>query len=245
MNALLILKAQLLNLLRRLRQKPICRTIASPLCRRLEDKKTAELAFQLNWAKEFSRNRDLVERYWRKYRYLNELEQLCEFTPHTRVLDVGCGISTVLHYVKGERVGVDPLGDIYNRIYRYPPGIIVIGAPGERLPLPDASFDVAFCSNVLDHVDQPAGVISEIRRVLRPAAVLLLTVEVFPQVMLRDPAHPHCFTTQDVHEFLATGWDRLLEGESPWIGLRNFVSGDRDPQSRREMVLILRKNTPA
>jgi 2-polyprenyl-6-hydroxyphenyl methylase/3-demethylubiquinone-9 3-methyltransferase len=39
---------------------------------------------------------------------------------------------------------------------------------GEHLPYPDASFDVVFCCDVLEHVQDLPKVISEISRVLKP-----------------------------------------------------------------------------
>jgi SAM-dependent methyltransferase len=44
------------------------------------------------------------------------------------------------------------------------------------LPFPDASFDFTFCIEVLEHVPNPWGTLTEIRRVLRPGGVLILSV---------------------------------------------------------------------
>lgn len=42
-----------------------------------------------------------------------------------------------------------------------------------RIPYDDASFDVAFADNVMEHLENPAEVLSEILRVLKPGGVLL------------------------------------------------------------------------
>jgi SAM-dependent methyltransferase len=49
-----------------------------------------------------------------------------------------------------------------------------------RLPLPDAAFDAAVCAEVLEHVDDDAGALAELARVLRPGGVLLVTVPANP-----------------------------------------------------------------
>ena len=42
-----------------------------------------------------------------------------------------------------------------------------------RLPYSDCSFDVVFADNVMEHLDEPAVVLAEISRVLRPGGKLL------------------------------------------------------------------------
>jgi ubiquinone/menaquinone biosynthesis C-methylase UbiE len=43
------------------------------------------------------------------------------------------------------------------------------------IPVDDGSFDVVLCTEVLEHVPEPARVVAELGRVLRPGGVLLLT----------------------------------------------------------------------
>jgi 2-polyprenyl-6-hydroxyphenyl methylase/3-demethylubiquinone-9 3-methyltransferase len=47
-----------------------------------------------------------------------------------------------------------------------------IGA-GEKLPVPDASFDVVYCCDVLEHVSDLDGVIAETARALKPGGLYL------------------------------------------------------------------------
>lgn len=49
----------------------------------------------------------------------------------------------------------------------------VIEAPGEAIPLPDASFDVAVSTLVLCTVSDPVQTLAELRRVLKPGGKLL------------------------------------------------------------------------
>ena len=50
-------------------------------------------------------------------------------------------------------------------------------ASAEQIPLPDAACDAAFAFNSLDHVDDLAQTIREIKRVVRPGGLFLLIVE--------------------------------------------------------------------
>jgi SAM-dependent methyltransferase len=49
-------------------------------------------------------------------------------------------------------------------------------APLDALPIADASFDAALCTQVLEHVENPRAVLGELHRVLRSGGGLWLTV---------------------------------------------------------------------
>jgi len=59
-----------------------------------------------------------------------------------------------------------------------------------RLELPDQSFDVVFCSHVLEHIPDDQAAMRELRRVLRPGGWALLQTPVDPgrAVSDEDPA---------------------------------------------------------
>jgi 2-polyprenyl-6-hydroxyphenyl methylase/3-demethylubiquinone-9 3-methyltransferase len=48
-----------------------------------------------------------------------------------------------------------------------------LAGAGERLPFADASYDVVLCCDVLEHLENPATVIAEMSRVLKPAGYFL------------------------------------------------------------------------
>lgn len=208
---------------------------------RFSDKSVVELVFQAKWAKEFQNNKLKVLEYWKEYRYLDEIIAACDIVDNTRILDVGCGISTVLHYLPGERYGVDPLADEYKKLYNYSEEMNIRKAYGEALPFPDEHFDVVFCSNVLDHVTDPQRTVAEIHRVLRRRGYFVLTVELFVEEKAeRDPAHPHSLTESKVYTLLEGKFKKVFERESPWIGLRGFVRSEGKIYGR-ELIAVLRK----
>lgn len=111
-----------------------------------------------------------------------------------RVLDLGCG----------ER----PYADLFGAAH----GIgIDRGTTGARpdivadacqLPLAGGCIDIVFCSQVLEHVTDPAALLAECTRVLRPGGALVLSAPFW------WPLHeePH-----DYHRFTRHGLRRLLQ----------------------------------
>lgn len=205
------------------------------------DKYTTEIAFQAGWAGKFEANRHKVLEYWEKYRDLGGIKKICKMNDQTKVLDVGCGISSVLHFLEGERYGIDPLAEEYKKLYRYPEGLDIRQAGGESIPFPDGYFDVVFCSNVLDHTTDPQKTIHEIQRVLKQNGHFVLSVEIFEEKSKRDPAHPHSLIRQDLSDLLAGRFKTVLEKESPWIGLANYVKGSRKSHNQELIMVCERK----
>lgn len=83
-----------------------------------------------------------------------------------RLLDVGCGSLPYASLFAGhvsEYVGLDFVDN---------PRAQLRGS-AEALPVEDASFDVVLCTQVLEHADDPARVVSELRRVTRPGGRVL------------------------------------------------------------------------
>jgi len=88
------------------------------------------------------------------------------------VLDVGCGRMPYRRFVRAERyTGLD-----YDTPARRADGLADVLYDGGRFPFPDAEFDGALCTQVLEHVFTPEQFLGEIHRVLRPGGALVLTV---------------------------------------------------------------------
>jgi len=205
-----------------------------------------ELRFQKSWATLYKRNFDKVPEYWRKYRFLDEIEEIVRFRDSV-VLDVGCGISTFLNHIEAkEKYGVDPLAKKYKMLFKYSDDVKIEEGTGEDLPFPEESFDVVICSNVLDHTVNPSKTIDEIHRVLKPEGKLVLTLEIFGcKRTKRNRAHPHAITLAKL-ELLLRNFKVMFHKESPWIGYRAYIESNQNDTRRRitgnsEHILVCAK----
>jgi SAM-dependent methyltransferase len=98
------------------------------------------------------------------------------------VLDWGCGYGQMTHLLRERNVEAtafdwDPVaspdGEIV-RLDRYPGVEAHRSSDPVRLPFADASFDCVLSCGVLEHVQDPAGSLAELRRVLRPGGRLMV-----------------------------------------------------------------------
>ena len=104
---------------------------------------------------------------------------LAEVRRGERVLDLGCGAGrfvAALRDAGADPVGVELADAALERARRNVEGadLRALGADG-AIPLEDASVDLVWCSEVLEHVPDTAALLSEARRVLRTGGRLLLT----------------------------------------------------------------------
>jgi acetyltransferase-like isoleucine patch superfamily enzyme/SAM-dependent methyltransferase len=122
--------------------------------------------------------------------------------PDDVVLDVGCGMGGMATFSaqRGARlILVDTneanLGQARARLAAYP-GLRLETHVGDahRLPLASGVADKIICTEVLEHVEDPAAVMAELYRVGRPGAQYLITVPGTAQEMLQKRlAHPSYF----------------------------------------------------
>ncbi|NKB87449.1 MAG: methyltransferase domain-containing protein [Acidobacteria bacterium] len=111
-------------------------------------------------------------------RRLRIIRQMIGSAKGSRVLEVGCGGDVLQLFPEAERVGVDPSGAMLEKAARKLADESVVLIQGElrTAELPSASFDVVICTEVLEHVVDPAEVIADIREVVKPGGLVVITI---------------------------------------------------------------------
>jgi SAM-dependent methyltransferase len=116
-----------------------------------------------------------------------------------RLLDVGCGAKPYEPFFTGaigEYVGVDvanPAAELEGTV--------------EDIPVPDESFELVLCTQTLEHVDDPARAVRELRRVVAPGGRVLVSthgVQVY---------HPN---PEDYWRWTHAGLRRLFREHASW-----------------------------
>jgi 2-polyprenyl-3-methyl-5-hydroxy-6-metoxy-1,4-benzoquinol methylase len=104
---------------------------------------------------------------------------LAHVPPRARVLDVGCAeghFTAALAQAGREAVGIDVAREPLRRARARWPELDLRLAPSEGTwPLADVSFDAVWAGEVIEHVADTAGWLSEVRRVLRSGGALVLS----------------------------------------------------------------------
>jgi glycosyltransferase involved in cell wall biosynthesis/SAM-dependent methyltransferase len=103
-----------------------------------------------------------------------------EFSRNQRVLDIACGEgygSAILASVASHVVGVDIAGDVVTQASSTytASNVEFIEGSCEAIPLPDDAVDVVVSFETIEHVGDHELMMSEIRRVLRPGGLLVIS----------------------------------------------------------------------
>jgi SAM-dependent methyltransferase len=158
-------------------------------------------------------------------------ESLIAFIGHGvgEALDVGCGEGRVSRELKalGYRVTAsDPVPRLVDAARQARSADDYAIAPGTDLPFEDARFDLVMAYNVLMDVQDVPGTVKEIRRVLRPAGMLVISI-VHP---LSD--HGRFATTEATSPFVIQDdyfdW-KWIEGTEQRDGLQMHFAGWSGP----------------
>lgn len=129
------------------------------------------------------------------------------------VLDAGCGVGwgTAQLGAQARRVvGVDIAEPLISQAKRtHGDGNDFICADLRELPFEDATFGVAVCFETIERVPEPGAALDELRRVLTPDGLLLISVVNRVSYPAGNPFHLHEFAAGDLEKALQQRFDAV------------------------------------
>src|SRR5262245_53046834 len=111
------------------------------------------------------------------------IDQFTARKPHAAIFDLGCGngnhLGIYLKHVddRGRVVGLDREAKLVAEARAAHPDPrleVIVGSMDDRLPFADGSFDLCFSNFAIYNATDPQFTLAELRRVMKPAAELVL-----------------------------------------------------------------------
>lgn len=125
---------------------------------------------------------NLLQKFWHTKK-LNEVLKAIENTENPKkILDVGCAsgwfISEIQkRYPRTLCYGIDIYDDAIKYARKRYPKIKFNIADAHKIPYKDETFDIVVCTEVLEHVDDPGKVLTEIKRVLKRNSTAIIELD--------------------------------------------------------------------
>jgi len=161
----------------------------------------------------------------KEVRFINSL-------PPSKVLDVGCGLGFLLGALEGkhEKYGLEVSSYAADCAKKYAQ---IYNKPLEELGIEENSFDVVISHHVIEHVDSPESFLGEIKKILRPDGLLVISTPDFKSVcaklfkeryrMLFDKTHVNLFSFQSLKDMLTDFGFEILEVDFPYFDTEYFT----------------------
>lgn len=179
-------------------------------------------------------------------RFRRQVTRRAAATRPQRVLDAGCGEGHVTEWLRAALpvafCGVDGREEAVAAYRERNPGAEAHVGDLRALELPDDAFDLVVCTEVLEHLPDPAGVVAELARVCAPTGRVLVTVPHEPffrganlargryvRRLGSTPGHRWTWGRRGLTALLATALDEPAWFSSfPWQGA---VAAPRAPRA--------------
>lgn len=154
------------------------------------------------------------------------------------ILEVGGGpepLSDLLPF-RGRTV-VDPNTDAYRRYF---PVSHHVPLRGEEMPFID-EFDLAICTNALDHVEIPAVVVRKMDSALKPGGYMAIMCAENNAITNPHPCHALNLTAKDIHEWLDSTFETVWELTYEQHGYRYGWVSYHGKRGQPAFALLMRK----
>jgi len=145
----------------------------------------------LDYAKGRKKSKSLIYRLWRRtYEVIRAISTYLPPNQPINVLDLGCAegsmLNTISSLFEGQFTGIELSSELYSLAQSQFPNLILFNQDINNLDFLHCShYDVIICTAVIEHLEDPAKLLSSIKRLLKPGGITIWTV---PDPFLEDIA---------------------------------------------------------
>jgi len=183
---------------------------------------------ELKWWKNYLKGKS-PEDYlvWKKDYWRKTLKQLkIELKPGLKVLDAGCGPAGIFTILDQQRVtALDPLLNKYAKeLPHFDPSkynyCLFVNQSLEEY-ITQEPFDLIFCINAINHVDDISKAIKNLALNLRPGGKLIMTIDAHNYSLLKkifqcipgDILHPHQYDLADYQSMTEAAGFKIISSK--------------------------------
>ncbi len=142
------------------------------------------------WHTQLTREGGTLHNEWYRGLMLNIAGETDDaFVADKVVADFGCGPRGSLCWAvkAAERIGIDVLVEQYRRLGIEAQTMRYVPSTEDTIPLPDASVDILFTINAMDHVDNFEAMCGELIRILKPGGELIGSFNLEEEASVCEP----------------------------------------------------------
>ncbi len=131
-----------------------------------------------------------------------------------KVLDVGAGDGSISERIRmeGNSVTAFDFAEAVSSASRYP-GLVIKAGEAHSLPFEDGSFDTVFAGEILEHYEDPAVLVKEWSRVLKPGGSLVITTPDGKAASMLHATHKVWFTRRTLAKLMTECGLRIRRAE--------------------------------
>ena len=146
--------------------------------------------------------------------------------PNSKFLDVGCGSGYSMRKAKSEfnckcfGIDPDPGGHGVGRYSKNSTnGLNIIKGYAEKIDLPANSFDIVYCSHVLEHVNNEENSLKEMSKVLKKDGLLIIGMPTSNMAWLNFYSEILFNTHQRIFNFIFGKFPFINTSKTPFINI--------------------------